>query len=49
VKARVGFTLFNITNHFNPRDVQGDIDSARFGAMFNGIGRVLRGKFVLEF
>ena len=49
VKARIGFSVFNLLNRFNPRDVQGDIDSGRFGAMFNGVGRILRGKFVLEF
>ena len=32
-----------------PRDVQNDVDSARFGAMFNGVGRIFRGKFTLEF
>jgi hypothetical protein len=49
VKARVGFSVFNLLNRFNPRDVQSDIDSGRFGAVFNGVGRILRGKFVLEF
>jgi hypothetical protein len=49
VKARVGFSVFNLLNRFNPRDVQNDIDSQRFGAMFNGVGRMFRGKFVLEF
>jgi hypothetical protein len=29
--------------------VQSDIDSDRFGGMFNGAGRIWRGKFVLEF
>ncbi|HWZ32163.1 MAG TPA: TonB-dependent receptor [Bryobacteraceae bacterium] len=48
-KARVGFSVFNLLNHFNPRDVQNDIDSERFGALFNGVGRTFRGKFILEF
>jgi TonB dependent receptor len=48
-KARVGFSVFNLLNRFNPRDVQNDIDSDRFGALFNGVGRTFRGKFVLEF
>jgi hypothetical protein len=47
--AQVGFNVFNILNHFNPRDVQNDIDSHRFGSEFNGVGRTFRGKFVLEF
>ncbi len=49
LKARVGFGVFNLLNRFNPRDVQNDIDSYRFDAMFNGVGRIWRGKFVLEF
>jgi hypothetical protein len=49
VKARVGFAAFNLFNHFNPRDVQSDVDSARYDAFFNGVGRTFRGKFVLEF
>jgi hypothetical protein len=47
--AQVGFNVFNILNHFNPREVQNDIDSYRFGSYFNGVGRTFRGKFVLEF
>jgi hypothetical protein len=47
--AQVGFSVFNILNHFNPREVQNDIDSYRFGSYFNGVGRTFRGKFVLEF
>jgi hypothetical protein len=49
LKARVGFSVFNLLNHFNPRDVQGDIDSIRYGALFNGVERTFRGKFILEF
>jgi hypothetical protein len=49
LKARVGFAVFNLLNRFNPRDVQSDIDSTRFDAMFNGVGRIFRGKFILEF
>jgi hypothetical protein len=49
VKARAGFSVFNVFNHFNPRDVQNDIDSDRFGATFNSVGRTWRGKFILEF
>ncbi len=49
LKARIGFSVFNLLNHFNPRDVQNDIDSYRYGAFFNGVGRTFRGKFILEF
>ena len=48
-KARAGFSVFNLLNQFNPRDVQSDVDSERFGALFNGVGRTFRGKFILEF
>lgn len=48
-KARIGVSVFNVFNHFNPRDVQGDIDSYRYGDLFNGVGRTLRGKFIFEF
>jgi hypothetical protein len=49
MKARVGFGVFDLFNHFNPRDVQNNIDSERLGGLFNGVGRTFRGKFVLEF
>ncbi len=49
MKARIGFGVFNLFNHFNPRDVQSDIDSVRYGALFNGVGRMFRGKFVFDF
>jgi hypothetical protein len=49
MKARIGFGVFNRFNHFNPRDVQSDIDSARYGALFNGVGRMFGGKFVFDF
>jgi hypothetical protein len=49
MKARVGVSVFNVFNHFNPRDVQNDVDSDRFGATFNSVGRTFRGKFILEF
>ena len=49
IKARVGFSVFNLFNHFNPRDVQNDIGSLRYESFYNGVGRTFRGKFVLEF
>ncbi len=49
IKARVGVSVYNLFNHFNPRDVQNDIDSDRFASLFNGVGRTFRGKFILEF
>ncbi len=47
--AKLGFGVFNLLNHFNPRDVQNDLDSSRFGEFFNGPPRTFRGKFVLGF
>jgi hypothetical protein len=49
LKARVGFSVFNLFNQFNPRDVQADVDSDRYGGLFNSVGRTFRGKFILEF
>jgi len=47
--ATVGLKVFNITNHFNPRDFQGNLASADFGGFANGVGRAFRGKWVFEF
>ncbi len=47
--ATLGLKVFNITNHFNPRDYQGNLASADFGAFANGVGRTFRGKWVFEF
>jgi outer membrane receptor for ferrienterochelin and colicin len=37
-RALLGFKVFNVTNHFNPRDFQNNIDS--FGGFYNGVGRM---------
>jgi outer membrane receptor for ferrienterochelin and colicin len=47
--ARVGVGVFNLFNHFDPRDVQNNVASARFGQFFNTTWREYRGKFVMEF
>ena len=47
--ATVGLKVFNITDHFNPRDYQGNLASAGFGAFTNAVGRTFRGKWVFEF
>jgi hypothetical protein len=49
IHARVGGGVFNLFNHFDPRDVQNNLTSARFGEFFNSSWREYRGKFVLEF
>ena len=48
-KAKIGFGVFNLLNQFDPRDIQNNLDSYRFGALFNSIPRTFRGKFVLGF
>jgi TonB dependent receptor/Carboxypeptidase regulatory-like domain len=48
-KVKVGFGVFNLFNHSNPRDVQNDLASPRFGDFFNSAVRTFRGKFVLGF
>lgn len=49
LQVRAGFGVFNVFNHFNPRDVQNDVDSNRFGEFFNDAWREYRGKFVFQF
>ena len=48
-KVRAGAVIFNITNHFNPRDVQNNLGSRHFGEFFNGLGPSVRGKFEIDF
>ncbi len=48
-KARVGFSIFNLLNHFDARDVQNNLDSHRFGSFFNSPPRKFRGTFVVGF
>jgi len=47
--AKIGFSVFNLLNHFDPRDVQNNLDSYRFGSFFNSAPRTFRGKFVVSF
>ncbi|CAN5673434.1 hypothetical protein BH18ACI4_BH18ACI4_13500 [soil metagenome] len=44
-KGRVGVTIFNITNHWNPRDVQNNLASMQFGTLYNSPDRSFRTKF----
>jgi hypothetical protein len=48
-KARAGVVIFNITNHFNPRDVQNHTGSLMAGQFFNSLGPSVRAKFELDF
>ncbi|MFQ5663674.1 MAG: TonB-dependent receptor domain-containing protein, partial [Terriglobia bacterium] len=46
---RVGFKVFNILDHFNPRDVQQNLDAFNALGLFNARGRLFRGKFGIDF
>jgi hypothetical protein len=48
MNARAGSGVFNLFSHFDPRDVQNSLTSARFGGFFNSSWREYRGKFALE-
>ncbi len=43
--GRVGVKFFNLTSHWNPRDVQNNLDSPAFGTFYNSVGRSIRLKF----
>jgi hypothetical protein len=47
--ATIGLKVFNITDHFNPRDYQGNLASANYGDFANSVGRTFRGKWIFEF
>lgn len=48
-KIRIGAAIFNITNHFNPRDLQNNLGSSSFGQFYNSLGPSVRGKFEVAF
>jgi hypothetical protein len=48
-RARAGVVIFNILNHFNPRDVQNNTGSLQLGQFYNSLGTSVRGKFELDF
>jgi Carboxypeptidase regulatory-like domain/TonB dependent receptor len=47
-RVRAGVKVFNLTNHFNPRDFQNNLASTNFGAFYNGVGRMFGMRFVFE-
>ena len=49
IHVRAGFGIYNLFNHFNPRDVQNNVASNEFGEFFNDAWREYRGKFVFQF
>jgi len=48
-RARVGVQLFNLTNHFNPQDVQNNTSSPAYRELANSVDRQIRTKFTLLF
>jgi hypothetical protein len=48
-RARVGIALFNVTNHFNPRDVQNNLNSPFYGQFYNSLGTAAKARFDLDF
>jgi hypothetical protein len=47
-RFRVGVKVFNLTNHFNPRDFQNNLASNAYGSFYNGVARKFGLKFVIE-
>jgi len=47
-RLRLGLKVFNLTNHFNPRDFQDNLASTNFGMFSNGVGRMFGIRFVIE-
>ncbi|MCH6553281.1 MAG: TonB-dependent receptor [Acidobacteria bacterium] len=45
----VGLKIFNMLDHFNPRDVQQNLAAFNALGFFNARGRLFRGKFAIDF
>ncbi len=48
-RVRVGVRVLNLFDRFNPRDVQNNVSSPRFGEFFNSRDRSIVAKFILDF
>ncbi len=46
--ADLGIQLFNVTNHWNPRDVYSVVGARRFGELTNSVGPILRGFMLIK-
>jgi hypothetical protein len=46
--ADLGIQLFNLTNHFNPREVYPVIGAQNFGKFTNSVGPILRGFMMIK-
>jgi hypothetical protein len=42
IQFRAGLSVYNVLNHFNPRDVQQHYASPNYGDFYNSIGRLFR-------
>ena len=42
IQFRAGFSVYNVLNHFNPRDVQEYSASPNYGTFYNSVGRLFR-------
>jgi hypothetical protein len=47
-RAELGLKVFNLTNHFNPRDFQNNLASDEFGNFSNGVGRMFGSRIVFS-
>ncbi len=47
--TRIGIRIFNLFNTFNPRDVQGNVDSTNFQVFSNTLPRLFGGTFQIEY
>ena len=48
-KFKAGFKVYNVLNHFNPRDVQQHTGSPNFGGFYNSVGRQYRIEGAFDF
>jgi hypothetical protein len=48
-KFRAGLKVYNVLNHFNPRDVQQHVGSPNFGGFYNAVGRLFRIESAFDF
>jgi hypothetical protein len=47
-RVELGLKVFNVTNHFNPRDFQNNLASDQFGNFSNGVGRQFGSRIVFS-
>jgi len=48
-RIRIGVALFNLTNNFNPRDVQNNVTSPNYREFYNSVGTGVKAKFDVDF